>query len=163
MRAVAISFPPCEGGVRGGGPHSLRIVSVFAVRPQRRPETTRLAARPRTRRRPHRSIAPSTPLPCTRGSPVHPPWPPLHKGGKERERSRNLRNEFGRSPRVRKSQLCTNPGPPSHSRARAISGGYSRTAPSRTCRQSSCSSGKLRTFKSTESGKERCRRGRARW
>ena len=25
--------PPCEGGVRGGGPQNLRIVSEFAVRP----------------------------------------------------------------------------------------------------------------------------------
>ena len=25
--------PPCEGGVRGGGPKSLRIVSMLAVRP----------------------------------------------------------------------------------------------------------------------------------
>ena len=30
---LAYLSPPCEGGARGGGPHSLRIVSVFAVRP----------------------------------------------------------------------------------------------------------------------------------
>ena len=77
------------------------------------------------RRRPHRSIAPGTPLSCDRRSPAHPPWPPLHKGGKEKappEFAQRARKETNCGAFPRRSPAHP-PWPPLHK------GGKERRAP----------------------------------
>jgi hypothetical protein len=85
-RTAVFTFPPpCEGGIRGGWaaePPHRQCIRRSPVKTSGN-DTPPRSARPRTRRRPHRSIAQAC-LP--RGLDVHrpTPLPPLHKGGKEK-------------------------------------------------------------------------------
>ena len=82
---LAFLSPPCEGGARGGGPQNLRIVSVFAVRPQRRPESTCLNGRRGRAPQPFDLIDRSRQALLLRALDAYrptPPNPPFTRGGK---------------------------------------------------------------------------------
>ena len=85
--AVALTFPPLvKGGLGGVGrkTSASSVCSPFARREVRKrhafqaDEAAQCAVDLIDR-----SISPSTPPSCARRSPARPPWPPLHKGGKE--------------------------------------------------------------------------------
>jgi hypothetical protein len=103
MRAEALAFPPLvkEGqGWAGKPPHRQRVrfppVTTSGNDAQYRPAT------PRTRRRPHRSIAPSTSHSCCRRSPAHPLCPPFARGEK-RGHARGIRAANDRIPQNHRS------------------------------------------------------------